>query len=316
MRIGILSASPKGEHFESNARLIEEAHKAGAEATIINYKRTVAAITGYGRQLLQVTKDGSLEPVEVDVIIPRIGNDVEPGVRAIDVLTSNGIPTTAPSSAVIMAKDKFASLVQLDRGGIPVPFTVAPTGKTPNNSSKMIELIQPDRTKPMIVKSLRGSKGRGVFISESRRSVKSQVEGLASNGVDYLLQEYIEPPSTDKRASDVRIIVINGEVVAAMERTASNDDEFRSNLDLGGEAHAYDPTLREREIALRSAEIIGARVVGFDGMHSYRGMLATEVNVNPGLGIEQVTGVNVAGAIIEHAIFLAEQKHAWGVDGV
>lgn len=312
MRIGILSAHPRGAGFESNARLLEEAKKAGAEASIINYKKTVAAIRGYGRQLLQVTENGSLEPIEVDVIIPRVGKDVEPGIRAIDVLTSNGVPTTAPSSAVLMAKDKFASLVQLDRGGIPVPYTVAPTGQTPNKSTKMIELIQPEKARPVIVKSLRGSKGRGVFISESRRSAVSQVEGLASNGIDYLVQEFIEPPSTEKRASDVRIFVIDGEVIAAMERTANVDDEFRSNLDLGGKALAYDPTPREREIALRSAEIIGARIVGFDGMHSYRGMLATEVNVNPGLGIEEVTGINVAGAMIQLALSLAEQKHNQG----
>jgi ribosomal protein S6--L-glutamate ligase len=309
MRIGILSGHPKGAAFENNMRLMDEAKKVGAEAVVINYKKTVAAIRGYGRQLLAVGDGGSLEPIEVDVIIPRIGKDVESGIRAIDVLTSNGIPTTAPSSAVSMAKDKFASLVQLDRGGVPVPYSVAPTGQTPAKSAKMIELIQPEKSKPVIVKSLRGSKGRGVFLSESRRSAVSQVEGLASNDVDYLVQEFIDPPSDEKRPSDVRIFVVDGEVVAAMERTAAVEDEFRSNLDLGGNAHTYEPTPREREIALRSAEIIGARIVGFDGMHSYRGMLATEVNVNPGLGIEEVTGINVAGAMVDLAIKMAEQRH-------
>jgi len=311
MKIGILSAAPSGELLPNNARLIEEARKRGAEATVINYRRTVAAIREYGRQLLVVEPDGMLVPVEVDVIIPRINRYVESGVRAIDLLTSNGIPTTARSSAVVLAKDKLASLVDLDRGGVPVPYTVAPTGFTPDKSGKMIELIQPQRDQPVIVKSLRGSKGKGVFLSESRRSSVSQVEGLAANNVDYLVQEFIRPPGSENSPSDIRIIVVDNEIVAGMQRTAYGD-EFRANLDRGGVGLPYEPTLREREIALKAAEIIGARIIGFDGMHSHRGTLATEVNINPGLGIEEITGINVAGSMIDLAISLAEHKHGIG----
>ncbi len=308
MRIGILSSAPSQEALHNNQRLIYEAHKRGAEATVINFRRTVATVREYGRQLLMIDDNNDLVPVEVDVIIPRIGSHVESAVRAIDLLTSNGVPTTAPSSAVRLAKDKLASLVQLDKHGVPVPYSVAPTGLTPPKSGRMIELIQPDKKQPVIVKSLRGSKGRGVFISESRRSATSQVEGLASNEVDYLVQEFIAPDEHTHEHSDLRIIVVDGLVVAAMKRTASNEDEFRSNLDLGGYAAVYEPTQRETEMAIRSAEIIGACVIGYDGMQSPRGTLTTEVNVNPGFGIEEVTGVNVAGAIIDMAIRLGERR--------
>jgi ribosomal protein S6--L-glutamate ligase len=46
---------------------------------------------------------------------------------------------------------------------------------------------------------------------------------------------------------------------------------------------------------------MGLGVAGVDLLRSHRGPLVLEVNSSPGLeGIESATGVDVAGAIIEH----------------
>jgi len=307
MRVGILSSSPSGLRYSDNKRLAEEIVNRGAEPVLINFRRTLVAVREYGRQLLEVGLDGSLQEVKVDVVIPRINKYVEAGVKAIDTLTSNGVPTTVTSSGVILAKNKLATMVELDKNGIPVPYTIAPTGETPEITKEMIKLIQPDKKAPIVVKTLRGSKGKGVNIAESHRSANAQVQTLGSEGIEYLVQEYIEPHE-NQPPSDIRIIVVDGLVVASMKRVSASDDEFRANLALGGSAISYEPTLRERELALRSADAIGARVIGFDAMHSQRGPLVTELNVNPGFGIEQYTGVNVAGAIVDLALRLGERR--------
>jgi ribosomal protein S6--L-glutamate ligase len=314
MRIGILNQANRGPQSHNNARLIAEAKKRGAEAVVIDYRKTVGAIREYGRQLLIADRDGGLQPVEVDVMLPRIGKDFLAGMKAMDILASNGIPSTVTARGVGLAKDKFASLVELDKGSIPVPYTIAPTGRTPKNPKPMIELVHTNKTQPIIVKNLNGSKGKGVSILESRRSAVSVVESNASSGTEYLVQEFLRQSDNDERPTDIRIIVVDGKVITAMKRTASPEDgEFRANIDRGGIGEIYEPTPREAELAIRAGEIIGARIIGFDAMHSYRGTLATEVNVNPFFAIEQVTGANVAGAMIDLAINLAEQGQSSGV---
>ena len=88
-------------------------------------------------------------------------------------------------------------------------------------------------------------------------------------------------------------------VVAAMERQA-RPGEFRSNLHRGGSARQVKLTPEEQELAVRVVQIMGLHVGGVDFLRSERGPLIMEVNASPGLeGIETVTGINVAGRIIQ-----------------
>ena len=58
-------------------------------------------------------------------------------------------------------------------------------------------------------------------------------------------------------------------------------------------------TRAEMDTAVRAAKILGLGVAGVDLIRSKRGPLVLEVNSSPGLeGIEEATGVDVAGAII------------------
>ena len=85
-----------------------------------------------------------------------------------------------------------------------------------------------------------------------------------------------------------------------MQRQAP-DGDFRANLHRGGTATAVKLTAVEVDIAVRAAAVMGLGVAGVDLLRSHRGPLVLEVNSSPGLeGIEAATGVDVAGAIIEH----------------
>jgi ribosomal protein S6--L-glutamate ligase len=92
---------------------------------------------------------------------------------------------------------------------------------------------------------------------------------------------------------------VNGEVIASMMRQAPKG-EFRSNLHRGATAQKIKLSKKEEEIALRTVKILGLGVAGVDILRSHRGPLVLEVNASPGLeGIEGITGIDVAGKIIQ-----------------
>ena len=56
-------------------------------------------------------------------------------------------------------------------------------------------------------------------------------------------------------------------------------------------------------VARRAARVLGLNVAGVDLLEGNEGPMVLEVNSSPGLqGIEMASGVNVAGAIVDHAI--------------
>ena len=70
----------------------------------------------------------------------------------------------------------------------------------------------------------------------------------ASAGADFLFQRYIKA----SHGRDVRVLVIDGKVVAAMERRAK-DGGFKSNIALGGVGRPFNPSAEMAELALKVA---------------------------------------------------------------
>ena len=102
---------------------------------------------------------------------------------------------------------------------------------------------------PVILKASSGSQtGVGVVIVESLRSLHPTVQmlSLLSKNIDLILQEYI------KNDYDVRVIVHNGEVVAAMKRKIISGD-VRSNASLGAETDILELTELEIRDSLKVA---------------------------------------------------------------
>jgi ribosomal protein S6--L-glutamate ligase len=85
-----------------------------------------------------------------------------------------------------------------------------------------------------------------------------------------------------------------------MRRRAA-PDEFRSNVHRGGRTERARLSPELEALALKSAQILGLQVAGVDLIESDDGPLVLEVNSSPGLeGIENATGIDVAGTIVEH----------------
>ena len=111
-----------------------------------------------------------------------------------------------------------------------------------------------------------------------------------------LIQRFV----AESRGTDIRALVVGDRVVASMRRRASGD-EFRSNVHRGGTVEAVQLDSAYQQAAVRAVQIMGLRVAGVDMLEGEEGPLVMEVNSSPGLqGIEQATGLDVAGAIIDY----------------
>jgi ribosomal protein S6--L-glutamate ligase len=178
----------------------------------------------------------------------------------------------------------------LAREGIGLPVTAFAHG--PKRGEDVIKEVG---GAPCVIKLLEGTQGRGVILAETAASAKSIIEAFSAASMNILVQEFVK----EANGTDIRVLVVGGEAVACMQRTCRMG-EFRANLHRGGKAEPVALTEEERRTAIRSAEVLGLNVAGVDMLRSERGPLVIEVNSSPGIeGMEQASGADVAGAMIE-----------------
>jgi ribosomal protein S6--L-glutamate ligase len=178
----------------------------------------------------------------------------------------------------------------LAKAGIGIPKTVF--ALEADDFDNVLELIG---GAPVIIKVARGTHGNGVVLAETRKAAIAVMQAFNVEEVSFLVQEYI----AEAEGNDIRAFVVNGKVVASMERQNLNDD-FRSNLHQGGVGKPIRLSDDERKAAQRAARAMGLQVCGVDIVRSERGPLVLEVNASPGFGIEKVTGHNVTEKIIDY----------------
>ena len=284
MKIAILSRNTR---LYSTQRLVEAARARGHVVRVLDPLRCYVRIAPGDVAIHYKGK-----PLrELDAAIPRIGTQSTfYGTAVLRQLEAMGVYTPNGSDAVLRARDKLRSLQILAAQGIAMPVTVF--GDNPDDTEDLLALLGEP---PHVIKLNEGSQGTGVVLAEKRSASQSVIEAFRGLYANFLVQEFI----AEAKGCDLRCFVVGGEVVAAMQREAG-PGEFRANLHRGGSATAVKLSAAEKRIAVRAAEALGLGVAGVDLLRSERGPLVLEVNASPGLeGIEAVTGVDVAGAIVE-----------------
>ena len=284
MKIGILSRNPK---LYSTSRLLEEAFAAGHDCRVID---TLKCYMDISSAKPSVWYRGT-ELEHLDAIIPRIGASITnygtAVIRQFEMMDTYSLVGSIPLGR---SRSKLRALQLLSKKRLGMPAT-----GFAHDISNTRQLIQLVGGAPVVVKLLEGTQGRGVVLAETAKAAESVIDAFKELGADFLVQEFIK----EAGGSDVRCFVIGTKVVAAMERTSAAG-EFRSNLHRGGSAKLTKLTKLERRTAIKAAQTMGLNVAGVDLLRSDRGPLVMEVNSSPGLrGIEEATGVNVAGKIIE-----------------
>lgn len=283
MKIAILSRGPQ---LYSTQSLIRAGIKKGHEMHVVDHTRCSLVLEHDRPRILY--QGYRLE--RFDAVIPRIGASVTSiGASVISQFENMNVFVTANATALVEARDKLRCLHRLAQHGIQTPKTVFVA-----SGQNMQAAVSQLGGLPVVVKLLEGTHGIGVILAETSRTVESTVEAFQRLNKRVMLQEFIR----EAKGRDIRVLVVDNQVVAAMERQA-RPGEFRSNLHRGGSARQVKLTADERELAVKVVQTMGLHVGGVDFLRSERGPLIMEVNASPGLeGIETVTGINVAGRII------------------
>ena len=150
---------------------------------------------------------------------------------------------------------------------------------------------------PIILKKITGTHGVGVFLAESKRSLKSIVEYIfdTDSGSALMVQEFIK----DSEGKDIRAVVLNGKVIAAVLRDNTGKD-FRSNVFQGGTAKPVDMTDEQVKTALDAVEALGLEYGGVDVLLSKKPVI-TEVNSPCDYSfVEQTTKKPITKMILEY----------------
>ncbi|MDO5852997.1 MAG: RimK family alpha-L-glutamate ligase [Thermoplasmata archaeon] len=146
---------------------------------------------------------------------------------------------------------------------------------------------------PMVVKDCFGSFGEQVALARDRAELESLMAGPYRPRI---LQRYIECGGRD-----IRVEVVGGAAVAAMERRAPEGD-FRSNATIGGTVSAHTPSAEEGELAVAACEAVGADFAGVDIIRAGDGPVVCEVNSNAHLmNLRGCTGIDVSDIILRRA---------------
>lgn len=282
----------KPEAYEIK-RLIETGAQKGHDIEVFKPEQFELLVTAENERSLLV--DGSVVPLP-DVLLPRMGAGTTYfALSVIRQFERLGVPTFNTSLSTETVRDKLFTHQLLSRAKLPIPKTML--AKFPID----VGLVERALGFPIVVKTLSGTQGSGVFLCETRLHFEDLMELIRAtqSNANLIFQEFI----SDSRGRDVRILVIGGRVVAAMERTSVNDN-FKANFSLGGEVKPFKPNRDAEWLALESARLLGLDIAGIDLLFDGEGFKICEANSSPGFeGIEKCCETDIASEILDFISF-------------
>ncbi len=275
----LLMLCPKGIS-QSSKMIHEEAKKLFKEVDIVPIKEVVINTDGPS-----ATYNGK-ELIDYNYLLPRIDSKrANFGYHVIKFFDKIGTPKPYNAETILVAHNKFSTLFELRKHGLPVPQTFYTA------SQKSAEELIKKMKFPGIIKLVSSFGGQGVMFLESKQAAMSVVKTLDELKQDILLEEFIEGAG-----EDIRGFLIGDEIIG-MKRIAKKG-ETRANVKAGGKAVTYKLDDEEEEMTRKAAKILGAKICAIDMMESKSGPQIIEANINPGLlGIQKATGENLAQKI-------------------
>ena len=294
----------KAKTFHTADRLKEEAEKLGWKHYLY---RLSGGYTSYEDGVFRLHNKGDEKGFVVsgkDTIAIVRGSVVrkDSWMDIISSLEKHSVCVVNSRQTINICTDKYRTALRLSDYGIRQPKTTLI--HDPEKSALAFDKL--GTKMPVIMKTLRGSKGVGVLFIESEKALDSIVQLIMKQDedTDLLLQEYIP---TDY---DVRVLVLGGKVLASMKRPVIEGD-FRSNVSQGSEPEKLKLTELEIEESLKAAKAVNGLWTAVDFIPSKNREkeppFVIEVNSSPGTeGIEEATGQNISKEIIE---FFADKKN-------
>jgi ribosomal protein S6--L-glutamate ligase len=296
MKLAILSRAPRSY---STRRLRVAAEERGHTTRVLNTLRFAIDLSGPEPDLQFRGRPLS----DYDAVLPRIGASITFfGLAVVRQFEQMDVYTPNTAAGIANSRDKLRAMQILSRHDIGMPATTFARDR-----ADVLPAIERVGGAPVVVKLLEGTQGVGVILAPDNKVAEAIIETLQVSRQNVLIQRFV----AESRGRDIRALVVGDRVVGAMRRSATGD-EFRSNVHRGGSTEAVELDPEYERTAVMAAQIMGLRVAGVDMLEGDDGPLVMEVNSSPGLeGIEGATGLDIAGAIIDH---IAAQVGFPGID--
>ena len=193
------------------------------------------------------------------------------------------VPWVNDRAAVLTSRNKAGVLAALDDAGLPTPRTALVSN--PVDEPVVTEAVEPFAY-PVVVKPNSATRGVGVAAAADLDSLLGVVDYLnlvhdyrATGDKSYLVQEFLPD------ARDYRAMVVDGTYVGAVERTLPGDavaeGRWKHNVHRGATATGVDLADRARELAERTAEVLGIDYLGVDLLETDGRLVVNETNARP-----------------------------------
>ncbi len=193
-------------------------------------------------------------------------------------------------SSMLLARDKFKSLMVLKKNNLPVPETALV--EDPIEAMRLTE-----KWGEVVIKPVVGSLGLGsVKASDPDIAFRVAKSILAINQPVYI-QKYVKKPDRD-----IRAFVVGGEVLGAVYRISPNN--WKTNVAQGATTQVMVPPKEIVELSVKVNEVLGLDYSGIDIVEDLEGgYKVLEVNGAPlWKGFMNATSINPAKYIVDYVI--------------
>ena len=290
MKLWMLGNRITTETYERE-RFIEEADKYGIDFTVVFADEIDLIVSRDDRKSIRFRNDIVALP---DSLLARTGSGT--GYFNLSVIRQFerlNVPTLPNSSSIEASKDKMYANQILAQAGLPIPKTML------TRFPCKAELVEKVVGFPCVLKVVTGSHGAGVYLCENAKQFEDLSELISSldGKTSMIIQEYIK----FSEGRDLRVIVVGGRVIGAMQRT-STDGSFKANISRGGKGEPYDVDDEMEMLAIQVAKVLDLDVAGVDLLFHNDGYRICEANSSPGFkGFEQALGINIPQKIFDYA---------------
>ena len=295
-RVVILTVE-HGDKSITSKKLAKEATKLGLENIVVQFNGATLRYNDGNHFIHTMDNDKGFQVSSSDTVIFVRGTPTKDShLDLISEFERLGYCIVNNRTTINVCADKYRNYVRLNDYGLTQPKTVL----VPNKDMVETSFEALDTKFPIIMKTLRGSKGVGVLFVESKKSLDAIVQLVykTDEDSDLLIQEYI------KTDYDVRVIVLGGRVIASMKRDVVEGD-FRSNYSQGGSVSKFDLTDVEEKQCLLAAKAVDGIFTAVDFIpaknRDKNPPYILEVNSSPGTdGIEEATNTNISKEVLTH----------------
>lgn len=270
-------------------KIYNDIQQKGFDATLID-----------GKSLIFDTESSKSDSRFGDIILQRVIS-YNRGLHLTYCLEQIGLPVVNSFSVSEICGNKLITSLILKKKNVPTPKTTfAFSTESARECMKKLGF-------PLVVKPIIGSWGRGVYQIKDQSMADMMLDSRQENDNSfsriYYFQELIDRPSRD-----IRCIVIGDQIVASVFRYSS-ENEWRTNVAVGGRTEMAPLTSELKEIVLKASNAVGGGILGVDLMEDKeRGYLVHEVNNTVEFrGASAVCKSDIAGAMTDYLVKMSSK---------